>query len=116
MADIEHEIEISGQEILVRLKPRKRVDLFLFYKECLTDIVRHSGATKASTQLIAQPEEIRLTITDNGQGMDGSSQEPVPSSLKRRAQLLGASVSSEQSPSGGTCIILNLRLNRRNTL
>ena len=105
LADLEHEITFKHGEMLHRLKPRRRIDLFLFYKECLTNIIRHSGATHVRTQLTAGSKEIRLTIADNGHGLNGT----VPSSLKRRARLLGALVIAEKSDSGGTCIILTLK-------
>ena len=108
MADLDYNIEFHGEEFLARLKPRKRIDLFLFYKECLINIIRHSGATEVSTQLIADHPTIQLTISDNGHGFNGD----VPSSLKRRARLLGAQVSSKKSESGGTRITLKLKTNK----
>lgn len=105
MADFEHDISFDGEEILRRLKPRRRIDLFLFYKECLINILRHSGATHATTALVATPREIRLTITDNGHGFTGE----VPASLRRRARLLGASVVAERAEPNGTRIMLKLK-------
>ena len=107
MADLEHDITFEGEAILQTLKPRKRIDLFLFYKECLINIIRHSGATRVSTQLIADRNELRLVITDNGHGLDGE----MPSSLKRRARLLGAQVTAENIPNDGTRITLKLKIN-----
>ncbi|MDF7826663.1 hypothetical protein P4B35_21720 [Pontiellaceae bacterium B12227] len=109
LADLEHEITFINEETLLRLKPRRRIDLYLFYKECLTNIIRHSGATHVRTQLTAGNKEIRLTIADNGHGLNGK----VPSSLKRRARLLGAQVITEKPGSGGTCIVLTLRPRKR---
>lgn len=109
MAKLEHEISIEGEESLKALAPRTRADLFLFYKECLVNISRHSGATKYTTELKARPDMIHLTICDNGRGMESSNKDGVPSSLKRRANLLGAKVTVENPPTGGTCIELKLR-------
>ena len=114
LTDLEHDIRIEGKEALARLKPRKRVDVFLFYKESLINIIRHSEATRVTTQLKASPKQLSLTITDNGRGMAGTSTLDVPSSLKRRARLLGAKVTSERPAEGGTRITLTLRLSRHN--
>ena len=108
MAKLEHEISIEGEEHLKALPPRTRADLFLFYKESLVNISRHSGATKYTTELKATAESIHLKICDNGRGLDSSEKGGVPSSLKRRAKLLGAKVTVENPPAGGTCIELNL--------
>ena len=109
MAKLEHEISIDGEEHIKTLSPRTRADLFLFYKECLVNITRHSGATKYMTELKATAENIHLKICDNGRGLDSSDKGGVPPSLKRRAKLLGAKVTVENPPAGGTCIELNLR-------
>lgn len=109
MAKLEHEISIEGEEYLEALAPRTRADLFLFYKECLVNISRHSGATKFTTELRAGPDRILLKICDNGRGFEVSAKEGTPSSLKRRAKLLSAKVTVENPLEGGTCIELNLR-------
>jgi len=36
--------------------------------ECLTNVVKHSGATAAEVAFIDHPGELRLTVTDNGAG------------------------------------------------
>ncbi len=53
MAKLEHEITITGEKYIDQLKPRTRIDLFLFYKECLINICRHSSATQLKTHLSA---------------------------------------------------------------
>jgi signal transduction histidine kinase len=105
LADLEHSITFEGEEILGRLPRRKRIDLYLFQKEALINIIRHSGATEATTRLVANPGEIVLTISDNGCGIaDGP-----PPSLRRRARLLGADLSVDPPEAGGTRIVLKLK-------
>ena len=108
MAKLQHTIVIEGEEFLEQLKPRTQADLFLFYKECLINISRHSGATEFSSRLVADPKGIVLTICDNGRGMPGG----TPKSLKRRAHLLGASMNVTAPAEGGSCITLRLRRHR----
>ena len=105
LADLDHDLSFEGTEFLQKLKPRKRIDIFFFYKECLTNIIRHSGATRVTIRLEATPEKVTLTINDNGLGLDGG----VPNSLKRRARLLGAKATVRNSTDGGTCVIVQLR-------
>jgi signal transduction histidine kinase len=108
LADMEYQLSFEGEAFLVNLNPRKRVDLFFFFKECLANIIRHSGATQANSQLKVTPEELTLTITDNGIGLpDG-----IPDSLKRRAHMLGAKLSVERAQESGTRITLNLNLRK----
>ncbi len=106
LADVEREISIKGHEVLRRLQPRQRADLFLFFKESLVNISRHSGATRFGIDLTASEKEIRMTISDNGRGIPDSENNRVPASLERRARLLGAQVSAGKSAHGGASITL----------
>lgn len=108
LSDLEHDLSFEGEAGLKKLKPRKRVDLFLFYKECLNNIIRHSGATRVSTQLQVAKNRITLRITDNGIGLG----EKVPPSLKRRAKIMGAQVTTSEPSAGGSCITLQLSIRR----
>lgn len=109
---LDHDLVVSGETHLNRLKPRIRFDLFLFYKECLVNICRHSGATQLATRLVADASEVKLSISDNGRGLSRSSVNAVPPSLHRRAKLLGADIKVDCPPTGGTCVQLTLRPNR----
>ena len=109
LADLEYEYSFDGKAFLQELKPRKRIDLFLFHKECLTNIIRHSGATKVTTRLTANRQQVKLTISDNGQGFGDASSVTIPPSLKRRARLLGARIDIVQPPEGGVHINLDLK-------
>ena len=108
MAKLQHDIRIEGEEYIEQLKPRTRMDLFLFYKECLVNISRHSGATEFATHVQASPREIHLTVSDNGHGIETSQGNGVPKSLKRRARLLGARITVDGPATGGTCVTLKL--------
>jgi len=109
MHGMDYQIEVEGETFLQRLKLRTRNDLFLFYKECLVNISRHSGATAFSVQLTADARRIQLIIEDNGQGYSAESGVDVPPSLKRRAQLMHAQIQLECPNNDGTRIILTLK-------
>lgn len=106
LSDLEYETSFPDPKSLQHLKPRRRVDLYLFYKECLTNILRHSNATRVSTELTATERGVNLIIKDNGAGLSG---QEVPASLRRRARLFGGSVAVENLTDGGTQITLSLR-------
>jgi signal transduction histidine kinase len=110
LADLEHSITFEGEERVQQIKPRRRVDLFLFYKECLTNVLRHSNATQVTTKFEAQQGLITLMVADNGRGLGETKGNGAPASLKRRARFLGAQVSAGSSASGGACITLKLKL------
>jgi len=109
LADFEYDVSITGEEFLKKLNPRKRNDVFLFYKECLVNISRHSAATRVKTTLAATRKQIVLTICDNGRGIANDEKNNVPKSLKRRARLMHAQVQVDSSTGEGTCVTLKLR-------
>ena len=69
------------------------------------NIIRHSGAKLVKVVLTSDEDEIRLTVTDNGCGLEGAK----PKALARRARLLGAEFRLGSPASGpGTMITLIL--------
>ena len=109
LTDLHHEFEVvESEQVLHKLRARKRIDLLLFYQECLVNIIRHARATRAHTRLTTADGEIRLTLSDNGRGLNGK----IPSSLQRRANLLGAVVEAGASDSNGARICLRLKIRR----
>ena len=116
MAKLDHELIIEGEPYLKKLKPRVRVDLFLFYKECLVNISRHSKATAFSSHLSADKAGVSLTIRDNGIGISigiGEQQDGMtPTSLERRAGLLRAKVRIDHPAEGGTVVTLTIPAKR----
>ncbi|WP_206753965.1 ATP-binding protein [Lentimonas sp. CC21] len=108
LGDLQHSFEVEGEQLLMQIRRRTRLDLYLFYKEALTNIIRHSGATRVSTRLIADANFIRLTVTDNGDGLN----ESVPKALARRARMLRADFNVDQ-PEVGSGTRINLRIKNR---
>jgi signal transduction histidine kinase len=109
LAELNYEIKIEGEPFLHHLKHRTRDDLRLFFKECLVNISRHADATTVLVRLNANRKGLTLSVSDDGRGMAGSIEDAIPASLKRRARLLGAKVTSTRSKSDGTCITLKLK-------
>lgn len=103
--DHQHDLFFEREERLQNISPGKRIGLFLFYKECLTNIIRHAEATQITTHLVAGDRMLTLSIADNGHGLNGE----VPASLKRRARLLKAKLKTESLASGGTQVTLQLK-------
>ena len=109
---LEHDLKLSGEEYVAKIDQRKRIDVFLFYKECLVNVIRHAHATKIVTRLDIDNDVLRLCVCDDGIGLPGKSEGTVPSSLRRRSNILGARVTASRSELGGCCITMVLRWNR----
>ena len=109
LADLDHELIIEDEESISRLKSKEQIDLLLFYKECLINVLRHSGATRVQARLCVEDNNITLSVSDNGRGISANNKNGIPRSLKRRARLLGGRVTVEHPQSGGTIVSLKLR-------
>ncbi len=55
-------------EIEERLNPTQRLALYRIIQECCSNIIKHSGATKALVSLDVKDNQIDLQIDDNGTG------------------------------------------------
>lgn len=47
-----------------------RRNVYMFYKEAIQNIVKHSEATKVDIDFIIENQSIRLSVADNGKGFD----------------------------------------------
>ena len=111
--DIDYNVHITGEENLTSLDPKTQIGVALFFKECLANVIRHSGATHVSTHLEANPRTIVLTVSDNGSGIQTEDDEVAktsPASLLRRARLLRGTVVTTDVPEGGTRVTLRTKI------
>jgi DNA-binding NarL/FixJ family response regulator len=81
--EAEHELLVEGREKIERLPGSLLHDLYLFHKECLVNIGRHSEATSLRTRLQVKSGELKLRVEDNGRGLVGDEKNLVPAALKR---------------------------------
>jgi signal transduction histidine kinase len=83
-------------------------NVFLFYKECLNNIVKHSAASEVRIEVEFRQKEFILTITDNGQGFNPDT--PTAGiglrNLRSRALGLGGNLAISSRPGSGTEISL----------
>ncbi|MEI6713161.1 MAG: discoidin domain-containing protein [Verrucomicrobiota bacterium] len=84
-----------------------RRQVFLFFKEVLANIVRHSEATDISLQLDLSAGQMSLEISDNGCGFESEASKGTGlDSLKQRAALLGGRLEIRSDLGRGTTVLL----------
>ena len=84
-----------------------RHQLFLAFKEALTNIVRHSGATEVRLAVQVLAGELRLSVSDNGRGMPAGAPSPEMdgvANMRARLQQLGGRSEIISPPGQGTTI------------
>jgi signal transduction histidine kinase len=89
---------------------RHRHQLFLAFKEALTNIVRHSGATEVRLNIEIEQGHIRLTIIDNGRGWAGASAEGMDgvNNMRARLEKLGGRFEVTSKTGEGTTVRFEL--------
>ena len=79
-------------------------------QEALNNVVRHSGATHASVELVIDAARVRLLVQDNGCGFRARPDVPGalrPRSMRERAVEWAPSCASSPPPARGRYVVLN---------
>lgn len=113
---IDVETEVTGKQC--QLPPETELMLFRIAQEALTNIRRHSKASKARIGVEFSEHSIRIKIQDNGKGFE------IPTrvgdlarigklglaGMQERAQLLGGKVTIDSEPGKGTILTVEVPL------
>ncbi|MGA2247628.1 MAG: ATP-binding protein [Verrucomicrobiota bacterium] len=107
LASVAWRLEHSPDAPDCAMDSRHRHQLFLAFKEALTNVVRHSAATEVRLNIRQQDGEVRLTIADNGCGLPPAGRtEEMDGVMNMRARLekLGGRFEITSAPGSGTVV------------
>jgi signal transduction histidine kinase len=93
------------------LDPVSTVHLYRIAQECISNACRHGAPHEIDLTLESKDQHLRLTVVDNGKGMDSSrpAARGIGLNLMRyRANLMGGVLDIESKPGLGTRISCNL--------
>jgi len=94
-----------GESKQLQLETKR--NFFLFYKEVLNNIVRHSGATTVTISMASSDGSMELMVIDNGRGFDQNHGSGAGlGNLRTRAEAMKADLLIEPNPGNGTIIRL----------
>jgi signal transduction histidine kinase len=94
-----------------------RREVFLMFKEAVTNMARHSGCSRADLEFRETERGLLLTITDDGRGFDaaGTSAGHGLRSMRQRTEALGGEFHLRSEPRRGTTLTLTIPLPGRRT-
>lgn len=96
----------------LNLDKDKTIALFRIYQEALTNVARHSKATKVDSSFLRSDKCLLLRISDNGVGINKSKLTVEGSfgilGMKERAIICGGSLDFETNDEGGTTVICRI--------
>ena len=100
----------GGIEERVRLEPAVQIQVYRIVQEGLSNICRHSSATRVRLAVaIEANDELLIELEDNGCGFDSIRQGKIGrglANIRSRASLIEATVSWVARPDGGTVFTL----------
>jgi len=107
---------VKHRGLFVRLPPSVEIALFRIAQEALTNVARHSRATRVVIRLDPLNGGIRMTITDNGVGFSiGAFAHPGERKpgwgllgMKERAEAASGKLRIESAPGRGTSVIVEV--------
>lgn len=97
-------LEVEGEcDLAVEVK----IALYRIAQEALNNVAKHSAASAATMRLIYRPEQVELSVCDDGLGFDPETR-PLNSLglgiMRERAETIGAALTLESQPGCGTRI------------
>jgi two-component system, NarL family, sensor kinase len=108
--------EVTGPDVLSPLPAAVEVAAFRIASEAMTNVARHSGATRCRV-VVDVNGSFELTVSDNGTGADRAATAGVGwTSMRERAAELGGSCTISSRPEGGLVVRAVLPLSEDETV
>lgn len=111
-------VHVEGAEPEPRLPPSTAIALFRIAQEALNNAIKHAQASRVVIELREGAGSVRLTVSDNGVGIDASRRAQAPrggmgmTTMRERAEALGTRLQVESAPGAGTRITVDFRRRR----
>jgi signal transduction histidine kinase len=98
-----------------RLPIDTEMALYRVLQEALTNVVRHSGATKVAVILTGADRQVTMVVEDDGRGFDDGETDRPPLlrrlglvGMRERLLMVGGSIEWETSPGQGTTLFVRV--------
>ena len=108
------EVKLNQTDELPPMDDAVATGIYRIIQEALTNVARHSEATRAEVALRLNNGELQVEIADNGKGIDQAMIAHPESlgilSMQERARMLGGNMVITSSPGKGTCIVLTVQI------
>ena len=108
LREMDYKIECESSKTAAKLSLDAKRHLFLFYKEAIHNVLKHSRANKVSVRLWDEDDKLALEIIDNGIGIPtlDNNRPATVNKLQDRARVLEGVLQITSSKGNGTHIRL----------
>lgn len=109
------QLDVARELPAAPLNAEQRHSLFLAFKEALSNVVQHSGATDLRLAIAANDGTLTITVSDNGCGLTpdaprGGNGADGLGNMQRRLQQLGGRCELTSQPQRGTTVTFQVPL------
>jgi hypothetical protein len=107
------DVEVTGDPAAVaRLDPARAAALGLAAKQCLVNVLKHSGVDRAEVVVFGADAEVSVMIIDSGKGFvvdeTGADRLGIRASVRRRMEDVGGDVKLWSALGRGTSVVLRV--------
>ncbi len=108
---IQTNIDVPDEQL--SLTAEQAIEVYRIVQEALTNVARHSKATKVTLEITQQTDRITLVVYDNGIGIQHKSDATVVKSfgligMRERALMMGGTLLIASAPDAGTTVKLEI--------
>lgn len=116
--DIDFTFRAPIDEKDIRLGADLRREVYLIFKECVNNLVKHSGCTRAAIEFRIDGQWLVISVVDDGTGFDPATTNGGMGghglvNMQRRANALGGSFEIDSQQNKGTRVTLKVPLHQR---
>ncbi|MGD1043781.1 MAG: sensor histidine kinase [Bacteroidota bacterium] len=112
------EVKLQQPATIPSMGDAMTTGVYRIIQEALTNVARHSEATRAEVTMRLNDGELHVEIADNGKGIDQAMIVHPESlgilSMQERARMLGGKIAITSNPGKGTCIVLSAPIHNGN--
>ena len=111
LRDVEYSLACRSSKTTAKLTLDAKRHLFLFYKEALHNIVKHSKATTVVVRLYDVRDKLVMEVVDNGVGLPRGENDQMAAvkKISDRARVLEGTLQVESEPGQGTTLRLSVK-------
>ena len=114
-------VEITGDlPALTRMDPQGAAALGPAVKQCLVNVINHSGTMQAEVAIFGSSNEVSVLVVDAGKGFDeaetGADRLGLRQSVRRRVELVSGTVQVWSTPGLGTSVMIRVPTAQSETL
>jgi signal transduction histidine kinase len=107
------EVGVTGDvSAVARLRPDQVQALGLAVAQCLVNVERHSGTSRAEVVVYGDGDDVSVMVIDDGVGFDpratGADRLGIKNSVQARMERVGGSVQIWSSPGSGTSVVIRV--------